>query len=96
MTLEVRATGYEVKRPSCQLAGFAGVANRSVTGEAFINAQRQEFELAYLHHANIETPCVVTSESSDHLNDFDPGPTPRGATRIAERWMPGSSFSQWR
>ena len=32
MTLEVHATGYEVKRLTCQLAGFAGVANRSIRG----------------------------------------------------------------
>ena len=44
MTLKVRVTGYEVKCLTCQLAGFADVANRSITGEAFSNAQRQELE----------------------------------------------------
>ncbi len=32
--------GYELKCLTCQLAGFAGVGNRSVADEAFINAQR--------------------------------------------------------
>ncbi len=40
MTLEVRVTGYEVKRLTCRLAGFAGVESRNVTEEAIIKAQR--------------------------------------------------------
>jgi len=38
--LDVRATGYELKRLTCQVSGFAGVGNRSVAEEASINAQR--------------------------------------------------------